>query len=551
MKILTVFILFTQVLFADPIIDWKTPRHKIVNQYLKIHEDFSQKLCKGSDHKYKKLYKAYNGGGFFIPVLNETRLDEKAIEDNLPLIKKKIAWIDNEIKTLKKIRSFKQAKSNLKKAEISFGKLLRYKGEFFKKSADQEKIVKQAAQELTSLRAIMQNIYTNVSFLMPFNFPVDHFEMRKEYDIFKNKESTQDQMRKNTIFFKRKVLEDGAQNPDHTRTDRFFRALLNTIEIQFEKEDAIISENFRYDFESILKQIKLNILKSKTYHLKRLNEWHARTERKLKFYTKLLNDKNLPETKDMLLKKSKAKFALKDFTLKKQEEVYKYWTKQPELMRALFSIETILFNEVGDIDGREALERTDVTQVIINRTQIPFYSSIGEESSIWAYLEDLGQEKINKHKWLNVLFKEGEFSFTYFFIPASHHVYCPDSTRNGRFIRKENLKIGLGLLKEPKTDFKAVRYFSRASMLGRIDMAEIWRDYKELLERPGSKTYKNRILTRYYKKKKYQFLYRFESVDGTTYEVVKIKKKAYVLDSSQMYFYNYRSPHFFTYFAPK
>jgi hypothetical protein len=135
-------------------------------------------------------------------------------------------------------------------------------------------------------------------------------------------------------------------------------------------------------------------------------------------------------------------------------------------MQKLFSIETILYSEVGRIDAPDALERRDIAQVVINRSQNVLYNSLGNKDSIVKYLSP--EIKINENKWLNVLFKEGEFSFTYFYIPGNFHIYCPDMSRIGQFLRRENVRIALNLLNKPQASFFALRYFSRASMFGLI-----------------------------------------------------------------------------------
>ena len=219
----------------------------------------------------------------------------------------------------------------------------------------------------------------------------------------------------------------------------------------------------------------------------------------MNFYQDILKESRKQYTKSMLQSMSQTQHQLSDFNFAKQRQVYDFWLNQSELHRAMFTLETILFNEVGGIDGRDALERRDVVQVVFNRTQIPFYRTIQEKEKIYPYLESIGP-KLNQSRWLNVMFKEGEFSFTYFFIPSSKNIYCPDMSRRGNFLRNENLKIILSMLKNPRPDFKALRYFSRASMLGRINMAKIWTDFKALPQRQGKRSMKNSCSKSYTKK---------------------------------------------------
>ena len=223
----------------------------------------------------------------------------------------------------------------------------------------------------------------------------------------------------------------------------------------------------------------------------------------------------------MLKRLSQGRFKLKDYTLKQQSKVYQYWMKQSELMRSLYVLETILFSEVGDLDGRDALDRKDVAQVVLNRTTIPFFSSIAEKESFYPYInKDVTHENIQKSKWLNVLFKEGEFSFTYYFITGSVKIYCPDMSRRGKYLRRENLKLSLNILRNPNWNFLATRYFSRASMLGRIDMTQVWSDYIPIQERPGVLARSQNRLKKLYKRSKYRYLYSFNDPSDRDFDVL-------------------------------
>lgn len=536
---------------AIPVIDWKGSRQKTIRNYLKVQKQFSNKICKESYRTYDKLHRDFRGTGYFVPVINEENLDRETIEKNLYLIESKYQWITQQRDRLAKLNStkgFSRKHKNLKKI---FNDLVEVKHKYFLSSEKKDELILKGEKLVKLLHDRHNQLLDQASFIKPYGYPVNHFEMRKDYDFFKEVSDESGQKKKNGIYFRRQVFEDGAQNTNHTRSDRFFRAILNSMDYAFDEQTGIITEDFRYDYEYVLKSMKYYLKQSKRFHLRRLDEWRTRTKEHIDFYSKLLKEENNQYTNRILREKSKAKFELKNFTLKKLSETYQFWMKQSELHRALFSIETILFNEVGDIDGRDALERKDVTQVVINRTNIPFYRSIEEDDAIYPYLEHLGNNTISKKLWLNVMFKEGEFSFTYFFIGGSKNIYCPDMSRRGRFIRNENLKIALNLLKKPNPEFNAIRYFSRSSMLGRINMANIWSDFRPLPMRLGKRLKKSKIYYKLYNRGKYDFLHPFEGGSGNTYYVLRIKKKPYVLDTQQKTFYTYRNPHYFTYFAPK
>jgi hypothetical protein len=216
-------------------------------------------------------------------------------------------------------------------------------------------------------------------------------------------------------------------------------------------------------------------------------------------------------------------------------------------------METILFNEVGDVDGDLALERKDVLQVVINRKRIPFYNKLDPKDGLYSFLQpNLKDEEIQKEGWLNVLFKTGEFSFTYYFIDASSKIYCPDMSPKGKKLRKENAQLAIEKIKKPNNEFQATRYFSRASMQGRIDMTLLWEDFIAYPERPG-KLIDKKISDEL--KKKYQaqnYLYQntFLADSDLTYDNVEIDQVVYTIlrKEKNPEFYSYRNPHFFKYF---
>ena len=178
------------------------------------------------------------------------------------------------------------------------------------------------------------------------------------------------------------------------------------------------------------------------------------------------------------------------------------------------------------------------------------YSSLSEKDAIFPYLSR--EIKSKDHKWLNVLFKEGEFSFTYYYIPGNFHIYCPDNSKVGQYLRRENVRIAQEYFAHPRKDFKALRYFSRMSMFGRIEMDTLWENYTAIAERPGKPVRNPKKLSKLFKQDRYKYLYHFTSDDSDkTYLVVEINGKNYVVDAKNpnSLFYH-RNPHHFRYFAP-
>jgi hypothetical protein len=528
---------------------------KMVSQYLKKLKSFSKAQCKpGVEEKFWKKYKVFKGNGNFIPVLPDNSLDKKTVNKFIPELKRKKKWISSQEIALRKRKNFKKELSLISELEKGLADLLTYKRDFYlEENIDKKnKIRNKSKYTYIAYREKLKSYIETLDFLVSYRFPVDHFELRITYDKYKKSTDLEGKRRSNEIYFYRKIVQDGAQNIHHKKSDRFLRATLDTIYLNLTKKSDFIEENTRYDLEAALSSIKWHLKSGPKRKIKRMGEWKARVGRAIEFYS-MLRDGKINEaghsfsTSNLLEKRSKARYVLKDHVLKKEADAYKFWMNQPRILQAIYVIDTILFNEVGGIDGRDMLERKDVAQVVINRYKDPVYNSIDSDESLYPYL-GLEDKTIKSNPWLNVMLKEGEFSFSYFFIPGNLRIFCPDMTRMGKFLRRENISIALSLLKRPNDSFNAVRYFSRASMLGRIDMAGIWNEFESIHERPGKPVARSHYLSRKYAKGEYKFYYDFIGQDNISYQVLKIGKKTYVSDRSGKHFFKYRNPHYFRYF---
>ena len=84
-------------------------------------------------------------------------------------------------------------------------------------------------------------------------------------------------------------------------------------------------------------------------------------------------------------------------------------------------------------------------------------------------------------------FKKGEFSFTYHYIPELT-VFLPRYVEKVLKRLEDSGDSGSSCLSSPsKLEVLPVRYFSRVSMLGRIDMSDLWGEFQALPEEPGVK----------------------------------------------------------------
>jgi hypothetical protein len=535
---------------------------KELDEYLRLQQEFATESCKnGTEESFLNLDKSYRGDGNFIPVLLDEKVDLKTIKSLIPLIKEKSAWLQTQIDILNQPKDFKSLKLEILELEKNVMILQDEKKEYFfaKTSHEKEYIKHQAAIQFEQVIKSLDHFKIQVPFLLSFKFPINHLALRAEYEKYKALPTKEGRTRSNSIYFFRKIVQDGSYDEELTRNDSIIRSAFDTLYLSLTREPGrtFLTDNERVDFYYVLNNfakllsLKSDVLKS------RLGEWKGRNDRALTFYQDLVDGKKIKLSEDSQIKditsvleeRARSLYTLKDFVLSREAAAYEFWSQKSEFFQSLFAIETILYSEVGRMDAPDALERRDVAQVVINRFEHPAYNSLSSKDTLMKYLTT--KIKVSENKWLNVLFKEGEFSFTYFYIPGNFHIYCPDMTRTGRNLRKENIKIALELLKKPKNNFGALRYFSRMSMFGRIEMDTLWNDYKALPEVPGRPVRNSKKIYDMFLKDRYTFLYDFTNEDlNKSYLVVELKGKTYVVDAlNKKQFYHYRNPHQFKYFT--
>ena len=535
----------------------------VLTEYLKVQKEYAETSCNlQTEQTYKDLDLKYRGDGNFIPVQLDQKVDQKTIKASLPIIKEKISWIKGQTEALKKIENFEEIFQTLKRIENEVVVLQEAKKDFFfaKKAEQKKDIEERSKKQFAQMLKELENIKNQAGFLLSFKFPLNHLALRAEYEKNKVLGTKDGRARANSTYLYRRIVQDGSYDENLTRNDSVIRAGFDTLYISLtkDKDRIFLTENERSDFKFIITNFRNLLELGKENLISRYEEWEKRTDRSLTFYQDLADGKKIKTSETatatdvatVLEDRARSLYNLKEFVLKKEAESYAYWAKKSELFQYLYAMETILYAEVGRIDAPDALERRDVGQVVINRFSHPVYSVVSEADSIFDYLaKDI---KTKDTKWLNVLFKEGEFSFTYFYIPGNLHIYCPDMTKVGQYLRRENVRIALELIGKPRKNFPALRYFSRMSMYGRIEMDTLWEDYKALPEVPGKPVKNPKKLAELFKQDRYKFLYDFPSEDSKrTFMVVDIKGRTYVVDSAAPNkVYYYRNPHQFRYFAP-
>jgi len=560
-KILINFALYFFIIPAAFSVEWSGELKKNSEHYLQVFRDFRSRVCSpGDEQHFNKLIKRYRGQGYWIPELNGD-VDVEALRFIIPEIELKISWIQKEKNKILKLKDLSpDGVMNLKKL---FKELVSLRNTELQSDENQKiKARKKSLELIEKLKKEYSKLTSKFAFLTNYRFPVDHLKNRKVYDLLKEMKDVESIQSSNRAFLTRKVMEDGTYLKNHTSSDIYFRTTLDTLFFELNEHDFYLSESARYDLEFVIQKLDFELNKGVKYFLERFTEWEDRTIKTLKFYQSLTLDENTREiivngkktskNKLLIAEHNQATEALKDFVYNKQAEVYKYWLSKTELEKAIFVVETILMNEVGNVDGEDALERMDVARVVMNRLEKPNYNRIEVNDFVFPYIRSLTQDsKIAEEKWLNILFKQGEFSFTYYYMSGSVNVFCPDIAKEAAKLRKQNIEIALLALKEDQTQFKTTRYFSRASMIGRIHMDSIWEDYVPYPERAGLMVSGQETLLSAFKKGNFTFLYSFKDHESREFKVLQIQGKNYALGelNGVHLFYQHRNPHYFRYFS--
>lgn len=532
------------------------------NEYLALQKEFYAESCKaGMEEKYQAIDKSYRGEGNYIPFLLDEKVDLKTIQNIMPLLREKTTWIQEQIDFLNNSKNIRLAKIDLDKIEKNISKMqnARKKHYFAKDKKKKEMIVREASQQFENLLFNVESLKNKIPFLLSFKFPIDHLSLRSEYDKIKNLQNKEDRSRTNLIYFYRKIVQDGAYDTDLIKNDSAIRSAFDTLYLSLKKTKNrnFLTENERVDFNFVIRNFDKFLSVKPELLSERLLNWKARNEKAIAFYQDLIDSKknNLPQKNhnfdvdNVIAQKAQSLFALKDFVYEREAKAYEYWSKKSDLLQSLYAIETILYSEVGRMDAPDALERRDVAQVVINRYSDPDYNLLSTKDSLLKYLTPA--LKIEDSKWLNVLFKEGEFSFTFFYIPGNFNIYCPDMSKVGNSLRRENVRIALDLLGKPRKNFKALRYYSRTSMIGRIEMDSLWNDFTALSEAPGRPVKNLKKVHKLFKKNNYKLLYDFKNDNlKKSYLVIDLLGKIYDIDvSNNKKIYYYRNPHQFKYFS--
>lgn len=530
----------------------ETRRSKIKQQtdfkkdYRIAVDQFQRQLCSpGTEEKFWDLYKNFKGDGFYLPIRMNKFVNKKAISVNLGLVAQKITWLKSIQSRLKNMGKLPDGLELLSQMQEQIDRNLYLKYLYEVKKQPDSIIDYNVKGNVKKLKKLFKKIEQDFFYLFNFNYPNNHLANRARHARYSQAKKMEIARRKDALFVKRKILEDGALPKNSKSNDKFLRTALDHIKLRMIKVDRFITDDLRVDLEWVFLKMRKNIRRGYQYQVDKISNWLKREQKRLKFYKSIIQA-DQKELAALVSKKNNATQKLKEFVYSRQAEVYRFWTKQSLELRKIFVIENILYNEVGYLDAL-GVERQEILEIIHRRTKTPPYERLTKFQMISDKLSGIDT---NQFKWLNTYFRRGEFSFTLYYISSVVRVFCPNNSKRGWKLRNENIQMAIDFIKTNNPVLtSAVRYFSRVSMIGKIDMSIVWNGFTPLEERPGPLLERSKAIFNQWKKGQFRYLYSF-SFNQKIYRVYEVFGKAYVFDQSAkpVKIYFYRNPHLFKYF---
>lgn len=554
MRFLRPFVIFNLCwVFVLAALAKEKPLSKTYTEYVKRLQVLNKQTCSNKVRRdYLSLKKNYQKYGSYLPTLSlgkRRQVDDKAISENLPVLKSKLSWVSRERKKLVENRFHLRAIKKKRRQKIS-----KIKKEMERLLRDKEKrVLAQTGPlkepfkwNLSILRKLYGGLLSELSFLQNFAYPVDHFKNRKDFDSWRRQwlqiQEIYKEKKKNSLFFRRKVYEDGAIVDG--RSDIYLRTALDTIEIKLQQDQ--LDRELVDDLFWVLEQINLFLGKGHNAYVKAFDLWQKKIEHQIDFYQSVLRN----ESVDLeLAERRRSQKKLRQFITDRHSEVFQKVALWPEVDRRLFVFDQILLLEVGRATVENYRERQDVARVVNLRKELSRYNGLKKNQSLYKSLPTKIRSK--NDPWLQLMFREGEFSFTHYFIPAVESTFCFDFYKTAKQTRMKNIFLVLNLFSSGLGDkkFKATRYFSRRSMIGKIAMDEMWSDYRRIGYQWGRQVRNTQNLISQIKKRQYLYIESYWKEDRRI-DILQINQRRYFVDRNQekILFYNYRDPDLFSFF---
>ena len=526
---------------------------KAYKEYVRRLKTLNRQICPSSVRReYLQLKKEYQKYGSYLPTLSisqRRQVDHKTIFNHLPLLKSKLSWVKGEIKVLEKTpfqgKSVKKKRQRvIRSIQKELRRLLREK---------EKKVLMQSSSsqknfnwDLSILTKLYRELFSQLSFLQNFSHPVDHFQNRRDFESWRQRwlltQEIYAERKKNSLFFQRKIYEDGTLVDG--RSDIYLRTALDTVEIKLQNNK--FDRELVDDLFWVLEQVEFFLKKGQKAYLEAFRLWQKKIEHQIDFYESLLRGESADS---QLAERRRSQKKLRQFVAERQSQVFVQVALWPEVYRRLFVFDQILLLEVGRATVENYRERQDVARVVNLRKELSRYNGLKKNQSLYKSLPKKLRQK--NYSWLQLMFREGEFSFTHYFIPAVENTFCFDFYKTARQTRFKNVSLVLGLFSSgfDKKGFRATRYFSRRSMIGKISMDEMWSDYKRIGYQWGRRIRNTKKQTSYIQSKKHLYIDSYWK-QGRRIDILQIGPRRYFVDRNQeeMIFYNYRDPDLFSFF---
>jgi hypothetical protein len=509
---------------------------------LAVNEYKALSCLKGDEDTFANLMKNFRGSGIYQP-MSRGVLVKGALKNFLSKSDFRLKWLQTTLNDLEK-----NSISSDRHFSVQLATLTTILIENMKLQTSLEKNLSLATSNSNLFKTSFLEFIKGLYFLRSFSAPVDHFANRRDYELLAEKLSLLPQSdpgydalaeEKLTLYLNRKLYEDGAMSAAKTENDLPIRAVLDTLEVKLKNQGPYFSVDFIKDFF----WWKANFLAYLNKYnaddiVKRHKEWIARSQELYNAYLALLKKKELVSFNSG----ESATEELKKFVYKKFQILYKYWAAKPEDMRKLFVLQNILLHEVGRTDPT-GVQRKRVMEVVYNRLQYPDYQSFYADEQWVKELENLEPKG---QQWLTVMMRRGEFSFALYFMNSVQKLFCLEKDFLTSSLNEENMSLIVSSIDNQNvSEEKILRYFSRVSMLGRINMSTIWSPpympAHEVLGPELPKELKAKIVP-----SQYQLLYEF-GTGNRVFMNVEGGDPSYYVEQNGTYF-SYLDPDYFQFF---
>ncbi|PIU00704.1 MAG: hypothetical protein COT74_03295 [Bdellovibrionales bacterium CG10_big_fil_rev_8_21_14_0_10_45_34] len=513
---------------TSPIVSFR--RLETFSNYKKHLIKMRQTTCpKSTAQEFETLYLDYQREEP-LPFLPDPDVSNDDLEEIEDLLVEKKNWIDKRMMTVE--RSASRWPAQKEQTEQLRKKVANY----FLNPKD---------SEWESLRFQLIRWIESLKFLGNFSFPVDHLANRHKYEELKTKADGQHKK----FFIMRKIWEDGAPENESGDSDRYYRTSIDTIYLKLLRSkrppiDTALKRDLIWVFGVVEDLLKINA----EQWSERFRLWESKVGGQIEFLKKT-RKASAEDITELQKTRANARNALFNFVFAKQAQTYKFWQSKPVALQAAFTVDQILLNEVGYPTDYNEIDRRDIIRLAYARLSISDFNTLTKRQGLYNLLSVSAQNAIDNPSHLNVMFREDEFSFTIPTFRAVKEIFCPELSRWYDKIRKTNYSLHTAvhaeLRKLKKIENPPLRYFSRRSMVGRIDISALWKEFIPLENIRGRPI---RVKEKFYSR----LIERgtpIEEYESEGLLLIYYSDNYYLLDRKNKKVFDYRDPDYFQFFT--